>query len=172
MNRLAINISEYDPYYKRYIEKLPEDRSLLNHFEIGKREVMEFFLSIPEDKLQYRYAPNKWNCKEIYQHLIDTERIFMHRCFRIARRDTTPLAGFDQNIYINPSGANQKTTHKLMTEFMINRNHSISLLESLTNEDLKYIGNANGGPMSARAAAFVIPGHNIWHIDIIKERYL
>jgi hypothetical protein len=26
--------------------------------------------------------------------------------------------------------------------------------------------------MSAQAAAFVIPGHNIWHMDIINERYL
>ncbi|CAL2065319.1 DinB family protein [Tenacibaculum sp. 190524A05c] len=172
MNTTNLDQNEFDIYYKRYIDKLPQDMSLLQSFLEGKKNTIRFFSSIPDNKLEYRYQNEKWSVKEIFQHLIDTERIFMNRCFRIARRDTTPLSGFDQNIYINPSGANQKSIENLINEFTINREHSINFLNSISREDLCYIGNANGNAMSARAAAFVIPGHDIWHKEIIKERYL
>ena len=46
------------------------------------------------------------------------------------------------------------------------------LLNSLGENDLKFVGEANGSPLSARAAAFIILGHTLWHINVIKERYL
>ncbi|MDC1162182.1 DinB family protein, partial [Tenacibaculum sp.] len=113
-----------------------------------------------------------WSIKEVLQHLIDTERIFMYRCFRIARKDSTSLAGFDQNIYIEPSGAANKSIPNLLEEFRINRDNSISILQSLSEENLSFIGNSNDSKMSARAAAFVIPGHDVWHINVINEKYL
>lgn len=163
---------EFDNYYWNYINKLSDEVSLIDNYIKGKDFVMEFFLSIPKNKLEFRYEPNKWSIKEILQHLIDTERIFMYRCFRIARRDDTMLTGFDQNIYIEPSRANEKTLQELLKEFELNRNNSINVLQSFSNDDLTFIGNSNGNKMSARAAAFVIPGHDIWHIEVIKERYL
>lgn len=172
MIKSHLSPQEYDIYYQRYIDKLENSVALRSGFEAGKRLVVNFFKSIPDSKLTYRYEPEKWSIKEILQHLIDTERVFMYRCFRIARKDATPLAGFDQNIYITPSGAHQKLIDDLLNEFIINRNNSIVLLNSLSDENLKFIGNSNGGEMSARAAAFTVIGHDIWHMDIIKERYL
>lgn len=172
MIRIEINPSEYDVYYKRYLDKLSEDTTLRSGFKSGKKDVIDFFRKIPEDKLEYRYEPGKWSIKEVLQHLIDTERIFMYRCFRIARRDETPLTGFDQNIYIEPSGANEKSIDQLLYEYEVNRNNSINLLLSLSDENLAFVGNSNGGPMSARVAAFTILGHDIWHMEVIKEKYL
>ncbi len=167
-----LKAKEFDPYYGRYISKLPETASLIKGFEKGKAEVIHFFQSIPEDRLSYRYADDKWIIKEILQHLIDTERIFIYRCFRIARNDKTELAGYNQNIYISPSGASNKSIKDLINEFTNTRTASVALLSSLRDDDLKNIGNANGGAMSARAAAFTIIGHDIWHMDVIKEKYL
>lgn len=172
MIKKELQPQEFDNYYARYINKLEDSIELLQSFKDDKMQVVDFFSSIPENKLEFRYQPEKWSCKEILQHLIDTERIFMHRCFRIARRDATMLSGFDQNIYISPSNAHYKTLEELLVEFKITRESSINLLESLHPKDLAFIGNANGGSMSARAAAYVIPGHNIWHIEVIEERYL
>ncbi len=172
MNRIELKSNEFDIYYKRYIDKLPENISLIQSFLQGKKNTIRFFSTIPKNKLEYRYQDEKWSVKEIFQHLIDTERIFINRCFRIARRDTTPLSGFDQNIYINPSGADQKSIENLINEFTINREHSINFLNSISPEDLCFIGNASGNAISSRAAAFVIPGHDIWHQEVIKERYL
>jgi len=172
MVRSDLKAIEFDVYYKRYIDKLSEETHLLKGFEIGQQNVINFFKAIPTEKLDYKYQPEKSSVKEILQHQIDTERIFIYRCFRIARRDETPLTGFDQNIYIEPSNADNKAIDQLLDEFKAMRGHSISLLNSLSENDLCYIGNSNGAAMSARAAAFTIIGHDIWHMEVIKEKYL
>ena len=172
MTKLGLESKEFDEYYLRYIDKLTGETELRKGFNEGKKTVVDFFKSIPSEKLEYRYQPEKWSVKEILQHLIDTERIFMYRCFRIARRDRTSLAGYDQDAYIAPSGANEKSLDELLNEFIINRNNSVAMLHSLSDDNLQFIGNSNGGEMSARAAAFTILGHDIWHMEVIKQRYL
>lgn len=172
MTPTDLNSNEFDHYYKRYIDKLSLNLELIEGFEMGKIEVLNFFSLIAEDTWSYRYHPQKWSIKEILQHLVDTERIFIYRCFRIARKDITPLTGFDQNQYIEPSGAHQKSVNQLLNEYESNRNNSICLLQSLSDEHLAFTGNSNGAAMSARAAAFTILGHDIWHMDVIKEKYL
>ncbi len=164
--------SEFNEYYGRYIDKLSNNITLVDGFKVGADNVLQFFQSIPSDKLNYKYAEGKWSVKEVFQHLIDTERIFMHRCFRIARHDETALAGYNQNIYIEPSNADNKSIESLIEEFKIVRQNSISLLQSLKQDDLEFIGNANNDAMSARAAAFTVIGHDIWHMGVIKELYL
>lgn len=172
MTKNILSPQEFDPYYWRYIDKLSNKTTLLDSFILGKGSVIRFFKNIPADKRNYAYATGKWTCKEVLQHLIDTERIFQYRCFRIARNDKTELAGFEQNNYIEPSSANLKIMDALIEEFSVVRESSISLLNSLHDKDLKNIGMANGGKMSARAAAFTISGHEIWHMEIISKRYL
>lgn len=172
MTKTDISSKEHDPYYQRYIEKVNPAMDLIDGFTSGLETMLDFFQSIPKEKLLYHYAEGKWTIKEVLQHLIDTERIFMYRCFRIARRDTTSLAGFNQEIYIDPSGANDKTRDQLLHEYLTGRNNSIALLKSLSKQDLAFIGDANSGAMSARAAAFTVIGHDRWHMEIIQERYL
>jgi uncharacterized damage-inducible protein DinB len=164
--------SEYNQYYSTYIDMIPKELELVDGFYLGLKQVTDFFKSIPKEKLTYKYAEDKWTIKEIFQHIIDTERIFMYRCLRIARHDQTPLAGFDQNDYILPSLANNKSIELLLEEYQAVRQNFIVLLKSLSEADLKFIGNANGNGLAARAAAFIILGHELWHIKIIKERYL
>ncbi|MEM9894746.1 MAG: DinB family protein [Bacteroidota bacterium] len=172
MTTTTLDSAEFDPYYGRYIGLLDCKLDLREGFTTGLETTTTFFKSIPDDRLDFRYEEGKWTIKEVLQHLIDTERIFIYRCFRIARRDITALAAFDQNIYTLPSGAGQKTFDQLLGEYTVGRRNSISILNSLSDDDLSYVGNANGAAMSARAAAFTIIGHDIWHMDIIKERYL
>jgi len=172
MTTADLNPTEFNPYYEQYIRKLQDHLQLREGFEAGKANVIRFFEAIPEEKANYRYAPGKWSIKEILQHLIDTERVFMYRCFRIARNDRTALPGFDQDTYIEPSGAAAKTMAALLNEYKAVRQSFISLLGSLSDAHLQYTGTASGGAMSARAAAFIILGHEIWHTEIIKERYL
>lgn len=172
MKTTTLKIEEYNPFYQRYFDQVNPEFELLEALRKGQTGVNDFFLKIPENKLTYRYAEGKWSVLEVLQHMVDTERVFAYRCFRIARRDTTSLAGFEQDDYIEPSAANTKSLEKTLAEFNMARNASINLVESLSDEDLVFVGNANGSAMSARAAAFMIPGHDIWHMNIIRERYL
>lgn len=164
--------TEYNEYYARYIDKISNNTALASGFEDDKKMIIDFFLSIPKEKLEYRYQPEKWTIKELLQHIIDTERIFMYRFLRIARKDATELAGFDQDIYVEPSGANNKTLEELIHEFTVTRLYSINLINSISDENLTNLGTASGSKISARACAFIQLGHSIWHIEIIKERYL
>lgn len=172
MKTSDLKTTEYNEYYSRYISLISRETTLIDGFIKDSNMVIQFFESIPFDKLDYKYAEGKWCIKEVFQHLIDTERIFQHRCFRIARHDKTTISGFEQDDYINPSQANNKNLKSLVEEFKAVRQSFIVLLKSLHDDDLKFIGNANGSDMSARAAAFIILGHSIWHIHVIKERYL
>ncbi len=172
MKKIDIKANEHHEYYQRYIDKLADDTELISGFESGGRKIVEFFLSIPEEKLTHRYEADKWSTKEVLQHLVDTERIFIYRCFRIARGDVTPLAGFNQDEYIPPSHADEKPIAGLIREYEAVRAASRALLGTLRDEDLKAIGNASSWNLSARAAAFIILGHEIWHEEIIRQRYL
>ena len=172
MTSIDLKPNEFNPFYGSYINKVSKIQELKSGFEIAKTSIIDFFKSIPEDKLEYRYAEGKWTIKEVFQHIIDNERVMMYRCFRIARRDKTDLAGYEQDDYIVPSKANQKSLNELIKEYRIVRENSIVLLNSLSSEDLEFIGSSGGNNMSARATAFITLGHEIWHVDIIKLKYL
>ena len=172
MIKQDLKASEYNEYYARYIDKVSNNTELISGLEADKKMVIDFFASVSKEKLEYRYQPEKWTIKELLQHIIDTERIFMYRLLRIARKDTTPLAGYDQDIYIEPSEANSKSLEELAHEFAVTRLYSINLINSISDENLMNLGTASNTTVSARACAFILLGHSIWHIEIIKERYL
>ena len=172
MIKQDLKASEYNEYYARYIDKVSNNTELISGLEADKKMVIDFFASVAKEKLEYRYQPEKWTIKELLQHIIDTERIFMYRLLRIARKDTTPLAGYDQDIYVDPSEANSKSLEKLTHEFAVTRLYSINLINSISDENLMNLGTASNTTVSARACAFILLGHSIWHIEIIKERYL
>ena len=164
--------SEFAPFYSGYVSKVSKNKTLTDCFVEGSKTITNFFKSIPSEKQHYKYADDKWTIKEVFQHIIDTERVFMYRCFRIARHDLTALPGFEQNDYVKPSKANAKSMEALIVEYQSVRKCFIALVNSLNEEDLKFKGTASGNTMTARAAAFIAVGHEIWHMDIIKERYL
>ena len=172
MIKSEIRKDEYNEYYTSYINLIDNNTELIDGYYQGKKMMEDLINSLPDDKLTYRYQPGKWTVSEVIQHLIDTERVFLYRCFRIARNDRTELVGFDQDDYIIPSEANSKTKEQILEEFSANRMNSIALLKSLSEENLAFVGNANGGDLTARAAAFMVLGHDMHHTNIIKERYL
>ena len=172
MIKSDITLKEYNSYFQIYLDKLSDDLHLSSGFQKGKEFVIDFFSSLTNDIYDYKYEEGKWTVKEVFQHLIDAERVFMYRCFRIARRDTTSLAGFDQDDFVMTCNANSKSIDDLLEEFISVRNSFITLLKTLSHDDLKFMGEASGFPISARAVAFINLGHYLWHIDVIKDRYL
>ncbi len=166
-----LNQEEFNPYYTPYINKVP-DIGIIQNLEIEGAKTIAFFKNIPSDKIEYRYAEEKWNSKEMLQHIIDTERIFSYRALRISRMDKTPLAGYSENDYAANSDASKRDLNDLIEEYQSVRNATISLFKSFNNKMLLEIGNANGSPMSPRAIACIIIGHEIHHCGVFRERYL
>ncbi|WP_290698169.1 DinB family protein [Lacinutrix sp.] len=164
---------EYLPYFQPYINKIG-DLVLLDGLVDGLEETISFLESLPSGKLEYRYEDNKWTIKEIVNHLIDSERIFAYRALRFARKDKTPVAGFEQDGYVEQSLANERSMVDLLQEYTLLRKATIILYKTFgsDSEILKRKGIAGGGEVSVRALGFLIAGHEKHHCDIIRERYL
>jgi hypothetical protein len=117
------------------------------------------------------YAPGKWTVKDTIQHIIDTERVFAYRAMRISRGDTTPLPGFDENMYAEHTTAATRTLEDLMEEFDVVRRSTILLYKSSTDGMLQNEGTASGKTISPLAIGFTIAGHAIHHMNVLRERY-
>jgi uncharacterized damage-inducible protein DinB len=163
---------EYAPYAIMYIGLLPDDGLVLKHLRDNLEATKKFILALPAEKLAYRYAEGKWTIKEILVHISDDERIYAYRALRFARNEKTELPGFEQDDYARYSRANERDLDDILEELTTVRNATISLFNSFDNDALTRAGVANGHVMSVRAAAYHIAGHELHHINIIKERYL
>jgi hypothetical protein len=166
------NEDESAPYAIQYIRLLPDDGLVLDHLQKNIESTRSFLLSLPEDKLLYRYAAAKWTIKEIVLHIADDERIYAYRALRFARNDTTQLPGFDQDEYTRYSGANQRTLNDLLDELATVRAATLSLYKGLGGDTLMRTGVASRNMMSVRAIAYHIAGHELRHLKIIRERYI
>ncbi|MBD1210108.1 MAG: DinB family protein [Ignavibacteria bacterium] len=163
--------TEYPKYYANYIGKVQGD-DLFAAMQATHRDTQALIGSLTEEQLRYRYAEGKWTIKDIIGHLIDAERIFAYRALRFARKDKTDLPGFDENEYVPASNANERNIHDLLAEFTVVRASTLSLLKSFSEEMLTQIGTANQNPISVRSLAYIIGGHEMHHLAVIKERYL
>ena len=163
--------SEYNEYYKRYID-LAHGDSVIDVLQEGLLDTMGFFKSIPEEKHEYRYQPGKWTPKEIVSHVIDTERVFSYRALQFARAEKVVLQGFDQDEFAKNAHANTRSMEQLLDEFQAVRAATIQFAKSCSEETLLRNGVASNSPLSVRAALFIIAGHEIHHRVIIEERYL
>jgi uncharacterized damage-inducible protein DinB len=163
---------EYPPYAKMYIDLLPDDGLLLEHLAENSRETTELIRSLPEDQLLHRYAPGKWTIKEVLLHIVDDERIYAYRALRFARGDRTELPGFEQDDYVPPSKADERSVESLLGELAAVRAATIELYRGLPEEALVRSGVANGNRATVRALGYHMAGHEVHHVKLIRERYL
>ncbi|MCB0655699.1 MAG: DinB family protein [Saprospiraceae bacterium] len=162
---------EYHSYFQRYIDLVPEDQ-IIGALIHGKHEIQELFHEIPDDRWDYRYAPEKWTLKESLIHLLDTERIMAYRALRIGRHDATPLPGFEQDDYIPYVHALKRTPLSIREEWEAVRDASIHIFMYFDPEDLVFIGNASNHAMSTRALGYILAGHARHHVKVIRTKYL
>jgi len=166
-----LKIEEYVPYQKMYLD-LVKEGSIVSSLEESMFEFVTFFKSIEEEKLDSSYQDGKWTLKELILHIIDTERIFQYRALRFARNDKTNLPGYDENFYVHNSNASSRNLVSLLNEYTAVRSSTISLFNSFNEKTMLVIGNSGEYTTSVRAIAYIILGHQVHHVNIVKERYL
>jgi len=162
---------EYAPYFAQYLAKVP-DGDLLDLLEAQWEELGCLLEDLDDEAADFRYAEGKWSVKEVLGHILDAERIFAYRLLRIARADPTPLAGFDENAYVAAAGFQARPLESLLEEYDLVRGHTLALLRGLDADCFRRSGTSNGKPVSARALAWLIAGHERHHMGVLKERYL
>lgn len=163
--------TDYPDYFENYIN-LVKPNNVLKTLQDQVLSMQAFLSAIPEDKEDFSYADGKWTLKEVVGHIIDTERIMGYRALRFARGDYRELAGFDEKSYIQNSNFNNRTLYDLAHEFAVVRESNIILIRNLPEECLDNKGTANGKEISVRSLIYVIAGHAMHHLNVIKTRYL
>lgn len=161
---------EYAPFYAGYVSQVTEDDPLAV-MEHQARVTQEVLRAIPEERSLFRYAPGKWSIREIAGHLADTERVMSYRALRFARADSRPLQGFDENHYVAHAGFDRIPLADLAETLADLRRATLALFRQLEPEAWSRLGEANGNPVTVRALAYIIPGHERHHLRVLRERY-
>jgi len=154
------------PYYFDFVK----DDDLYTLF--SSVSTFTFLKSISEEKAAYRYAPGKWSIKQIAGHITDHERIKMFRAFQLSRNENIQLWGYDQNFLIDNSRFEELSSQQLISDFKNVRMASISFIETLSKRQLEIKGRAKEYEVTLEDFLKSIIGHEIHHINIIKERYI
>jgi uncharacterized damage-inducible protein DinB len=160
---------EYAPYYAGYISKVG-DEPILDVLENLKEDTYSFFTNIDGDKADYAYAEGKWTIKEVLGHLIDAERTFAYRALAFARGQAE-LPGFDENVYVENANFDSRLLKDLAAEFRQVREANMYLFRSFSPGQLRSTGIASNNRVSVRAILYITAGHELHHVNIIKERY-
>ena len=165
--------TEYAPYFEQYMQlSALKDKTIIESLESAQDEFDSVLRNLPDKKHSFSYATGKWTLKELIQHVIDTERVFCYRALSFARNDQTALPGFDQDVFVDNDTANERDYYDLLDEMKVLRKSSIQLFKSFSKEALLRIGVASDNKMSVRALGYLFSGHQVHHINIVKERYL
>jgi uncharacterized damage-inducible protein DinB len=110
--------------------------------------------------------------KELLGHLIDSERIFSYRALRFARNDQTPLPGYEQNDYVRNADFDNRDLGEMAEEFATVRRATVQLFRPLNETEWMRRGKANENDVSVRALAYIIAGHELHHMEVLRTRYL
>lgn len=160
---------EYPEWGNTYIRLVEGDV-----IEILTKQATEFaeFINSLVEKADYAYALGKWTIKELIGHIVDTERILVFRLLSFARGEKVALPGFEEDDYVAAAHFQDRSLFSFAEEFTLLRKANLYLINSLNEDELNIIGNANGKQMSVRSLVYILAGHIIHHTNVIKERYL
>ncbi len=163
--------AEAAPYYFTYINQVSGDDPGAT-IDRQLDESRAFFLAISEEKSLYRYAPEKWSIRQVLNHISDTERALAFRALWFARGFTTPLPSYDQNIAAAGAEADRFAWADHVEDFRRVRLSTISLFSNMPEDAWGRSGIASDNTFTVRALAYIIAGHLVHHIQILRERYL
>jgi len=163
--------NEAAPYYFGYINHISSD-DVVSVLENQLDETVSFLRGISEEKSLYRYAPDKWSIRETWNHVNDTERVFVFRALWFARGFDSPLPSFDQEIAVKGGHGDDFRWVTHIEEFRQVRLATLGFFKKLPEEAWMRTGVASGNPFTVRACAYVVAGHVVHHAAILREKYL
>ena len=162
--------NEYSAYAARYVD-LVGNEPILEILEQLQQSTYDLIAGLSDDKANYAYAADKWTIKQVLGHMADTERVLAYRALAFSH-EAIELPGFDQDVYMEKATFNTRSIEDIANEFKSIRESSLYLFRSVSDEQSTQKGIASGNPVSVRALAYMIAGHEMHHIKILKEKYL
>ena len=163
--------TEHAPEFSEYVTLVPEG-DIIETLEQQIESSLSLLRTISPDKANFRYTPDKWSVKQLLGHMIDAERIISYRALCFARNDQTPLPGYEQNDYVRNADFDSRNLAEMAEEFATVRRATIQLFRPLNETEWLRHGKANENDVSVRALAYIIAGHELHHMGVLRSRYL
>lgn len=165
------DIESVPAFYQGYVKRV-QNMDLPEALAFAGKQAQALLTTIPEEAGTFRYAEGKWTIKEVLTHLMDAERVFAYRALTFSRNDQTPLPPFDENSWATVANAHGRTIARIGAEMRRLRETTQDLYMSFSDEMLLREGTASGKRISVLSLGYIIAGHDLHHIAILKERYL
>lgn len=167
---LKPEIYNKEAFFAPYIQAAPKE-TLLVSLEVTKENTLNVIDLVTEEKQNYAYASGKWTIKQVLHHITDCERILSYRFLRLNRGDATELLAFDRELLVKNEQPSL-SIEALLEEYKAVRNASIQLIKTANTNLLDFKAPYKTIELSPRILGWMITGHNQYHIQLLKERYL
>ena len=135
----------------------------------GFRQSLE---SIPTEKSEYSYSPNKWTVKELLGHVVDSHIIVLFRLLSFSRGEVQPLPGADESLWVTNSEHKDLSLRDIIAGYEKASNLTEWVLKTLPKKTMQFSGNANGVLLTVQELHTYLIGHERHHLKILKDRYL
>ena len=162
--------TDHAPYYSRYVDLVPEE-DILAAMEKQGAETHKILSRVDESRGNYRYAPDKWSVKEVLGHVEDAERVFAYRALSFARGSKTPLPSFDEKEWMVMAPFKSTTLRHRLESLALVRRSTLELFRDFSDEAWERTGIASDNPVTVRALAYIIVGHERHHVKVLRDRY-
>lgn len=161
-----------DPEFLTYVFKLNNGRTLSEAFQFSLESIDQLDIAALNRVGLQTYAPGKWTIHQIFQHLIDWERIWSYRAVIFARKEGTIPDGHNQNVMSDHAYADERSIEDLIDELRITRQSTIKQFTSFRPNVLDISCKFFQYEMPLSSLAFCVTSHQIHHFNFIKEHYL
>ena len=158
-------------YFERYISTV-DDIELSQAFERSLWQLKALDKSLLASLGDKKYAAGKWTAKEIFQHIIDWERILAQRTLLFARGISAAAQNIDENLLAENINAERRDFDSLINELITARLSTKAMFESFDEKTMLKKGMNWKYEISVLAMGFTIIGHQNHHLKIIEEKYL
>lgn len=163
--------NKFEGYFSYYISKV-KNNPVKQVLATQEDELYSFYNSLKSKDVEFRYEPEKWSIKEVVFHNIETEIFMLYRAIRISRGDSTILSGYDENMMINKARIEAMNFEAILDLQKRTRENTLFYFNHFTEKELESEGSFSDITINVRGIGYLIAGHAIHHVDILKERYL
>jgi len=161
---------EHISYFGQYIDLVPDGHivDLLAH---QLNVTYTRLAPLTPNQAAFRPKLDDWNMIEVVGHLADTERVLIGRALHIARNDHTPLPSANFEQFVANANFASRPLASLLDEFSTVRHATVAFLRTLDAAVWQRRGIAANNPISVRARAYIVAGHELHHLADFRQRY-
>ncbi|HTR64704.1 MAG TPA: DinB family protein [Terriglobales bacterium] len=158
---------------QQYIQRMLgfiEGKKPLQVWEATPKKLARLIQGVPTARLRKRPAPEKWSVNEILAHLSETEIVGGFRMRLILGSPGTPIAAFDQDVWVKSGHYDKRDPRKSLEQFRVLREGNLRLLKSLTPDQWKHHGvHAERGIETIEHTVRMLAGHDLNHTQQVER---